>query len=119
MSERWKFDEIGHSEGFPQVVDADEHPICDIRGWGYLTGTGGLGLRADEAMKEQERWGRLIAAAPDLLAACKEIAALSVGWDEDGSTGPKPPLSWETVARMAMDYARAAIAKAEPEGGKA
>ena len=38
-----------------------------------------------------------------------EIVALSAGWDEAGSTGPKEPLSWETVGRMAMDYARAAL----------
>lgn len=38
-----------------------------------------------------------------------EIVLLSAGWDEDGSTGPKDPLSWETVGRMAMDYARAAL----------
>jgi hypothetical protein len=56
---------------------------------------------------------RLIAAAPDLLAAHHWIAALASGWDEDGALGPKYPLSWESVARMAMDYARAAVAKAE------
>lgn len=38
-----------------------------------------------------------------------EIVLLSAGWGEDGSTGPKDPLSWETVGRMAMDYARAAL----------
>lgn len=37
------------------------------------------------------------------------IVALSSGWDEHGSLGPRPPLSWETVGRMAMDYARAAL----------
>ena len=37
------------------------------------------------------------------------IVELSAGWDEDRSTGPRAPLSWESVARMAMDYARAAL----------
>jgi len=57
----------------------------------------------------------LIAASPDLLAALRKIEALSKGWDSEGSTGPVEPLSWETVARMAMDYAQAAIAKATEE----
>lgn len=38
-----------------------------------------------------------------------EIVALSAGWDDDGSTGPKEPFCWETIARVAMDYARAAL----------
>lgn len=37
------------------------------------------------------------------------IVALASGWDEHGALGPREPLSWETVARMAMDYARAAL----------
>jgi hypothetical protein len=32
-------------------------------------------------------------------------------WDDDGAIGPKPPLSYETAARMAWDYARAALVK--------
>ena len=54
----------------------------------------------------------LAKAAPDMLAAHREIVSLAEGWDEDGATGPKPPLSWESIARMAMDYAQDAIAKA-------
>jgi hypothetical protein len=65
------------------------------------------------AKAEAEANARLIAAAPDMLKAHEWIAALASGWDEDGALGPKEPLSWESVARMAMDYARAAIAKAE------
>ena len=47
-------------------------------------------------------------------AVLHDIVDLSAGWDQDGSTGPRPPLSWETVARMAMDYARAGLAKGKP-----
>lgn len=39
------------------------------------------------------------------------INDLSAGWDDSGSTGPKAPFRWETVARMSMDIARAALAK--------
>ena len=45
----------------------------------------------------------------DTSEACRNIVALASGWDKHGALGPRPPLSWETVARMAMDYARVAI----------
>lgn len=38
-----------------------------------------------------------------------EIVNLSAGWDDEGSTGPKEPFSWETVARVALDYARSEL----------
>jgi len=38
-----------------------------------------------------------------------KIVALSDGWDDEGSTGPKEPFCWETIARVAMDYARAEL----------
>jgi len=63
-----------------------------------------------------DRWSadaHMITSAPELVEAHRWITDLASGWDEDGALGPKAPLSWETVARMAMDYARAAIAKAE------
>jgi hypothetical protein len=57
-----------------------------------------------EAMAEERR---------ELVMALCDIEALASGWDEDGALGPRAPLSWESVARMAMDFARAAFAKAE------
>lgn len=48
--------------------------------------------------------------------ACEQIVALSAGWDVDGSTGPKHPLSWESAARCAMDYAKYAIAATAANG---
>jgi hypothetical protein len=45
----------------------------------------------------------------DALYWCRAIVDLASGWDEDGALGPKEPLTWETVARMAMDYAQAAL----------
>ena len=47
-----------------------------------------------------------------LVEALQHIAGLSAGWDADGSLGPKSPLSWESVARVSMDVARAALQKA-------
>lgn len=51
--------------------------ICDIRGWGYLTGKGhgALGLPPEQAAAIQDANARLIAAAPELLEALKECAA--------------------------------------------
>lgn len=48
--------------------------ICDIRGWGFLTGTGhACGLSAEEAKKIQVKHANLIAAAPDMFREIKEF----------------------------------------------
>lgn len=54
--------------------------MADVRGWGYLTGSGhgALGLSESEAVEIQNALGRLIAAIPDL------VAALSQGGRGDG-----------------------------------
>lgn len=63
-----------------------------------------------------ERLDRAPTEAPSTAQLLRLIEGLSAGWDEHGSTGPREPYSWETVARMAMDYARAALSTpaAEP-----
>ncbi|MDR6430988.1 hypothetical protein [Brucella pseudogrignonensis] len=45
--------------------------LFDVRGWGYLTGTGhgGLGLKEDEAIAIQNANACLAAAAPELYEA--------------------------------------------------
>ncbi len=60
--------------------------VCDIRGWGYLTGKGSLGLSDDEAIGIQKANARLIAAAPDLV---REVIALRARVEvlEDGLGG--------------------------------
>lgn len=57
----WKFND------YISVV-SEKHKICDVRGWGYLTGKGAhaLGLSDDEAVKIQESNAHLISAAPDM-----------------------------------------------------
>jgi hypothetical protein len=43
------------------------------------------------------------------------ILDMSAGWDSLGSTGPRKPLSWESVGRMSLDYARAALAQPQAD----
>ena len=71
---------------------------------------------ADKKEPHPENATPLYTAAPvqpaqpaPLTYALQAILDLSAGWDEHGSTGPKVPWSWESVGRMAMDYARAAL----------
>lgn len=48
--------------------------VAQVRGWGHLTGRGGgCAFDEDKAIAIQEANARLIAAAPDLLAACREF----------------------------------------------
>lgn len=60
-------------------------PVCDIRGWGHLTGQGhgALNLPAEEAVAIQYANADLIAAAPDMLAVLKMIAASYPGYIPD------------------------------------
>lgn len=66
--------------GSPRVLATDEKgswPICDIRGWGHLTGKGhgALGLDNETAAAIQDANARLIAAAPALLKALEAVHA--------------------------------------------
>jgi hypothetical protein len=59
----WRSDESEYSQ---YVFGPDGEMICEMRGWGYLTGNR-RNLSEDEALKIQSRNCKLIAAAPDLL----------------------------------------------------
>lgn len=85
-------------------------PICDIRGWGYLTGNGhgALGLDPKEAAEIQDANARLIASAPELLKALR-IAANEIR-QAKGYTGDSDA---HFHMRAAQDAIHAAIAKAE------
>jgi hypothetical protein len=54
-------------------------PVCDMRGWGHWTGKGhgALGLSVKDAALIQSANARLIAAAPELLAALKGVVAVA------------------------------------------
>lgn len=46
----------------------------------------------------------------------REIVGL-VHWDKDGATGPvRQGMSWESIGRLALDYAKAAIEDAGADG---
>ena len=44
-----------------QTIDVDGQPILLIRGWGHLTGTGGLNLQPEQAAFLQDQFGQYIA----------------------------------------------------------
>jgi hypothetical protein len=46
-----------------------QHKIADIRGWGWLTGTGGLNLPEAEAVAIQDATGYLLAASWEMRQA--------------------------------------------------
>jgi hypothetical protein len=84
----------GRSVGGCQLQESD-HLIADIRGWGHIQ-------YLPNGADVQDANGRLIAAAPDLLEALKEM----LDNHEDACTG---------YGEGAADKARAAIAKATGE----
>ena len=47
---------------FGMIVDQDHHRMLDVRGWGYLTGTGALNLPHDQAAAIQDQIGTNVAA---------------------------------------------------------
>jgi len=83
---------------------------CMVRGWGYLTGGGhgALGLTDDEALRIQAEVGRLIAAAPDLLEALRQVMDWIDSWDPSFIHDD----DWPETAH----HIRAAIARATGAG---
>ena len=55
------------------IFDANDNLVADIRGWGYLTGTGGLNLPEDEALKIQDKFGEDLANAYNKAAEMESI----------------------------------------------
>lgn len=45
------------------IWDAKGHHVLDVRGWGHLTGGGGLALPTEEAEKIQDEFGERVVAA--------------------------------------------------------
>lgn len=67
----------------------DRMLVAEVRGWGWLTGVGGLAMLHDDAEQIQRANAHLIAAAPDLLAALEAWQSLRFECVEDGSPAPR------------------------------
>jgi hypothetical protein len=84
-----------HGNGWEVRAMDGQMKVCDIRGWGYLTGKGARALPDDEAVAIQKANENLIAAAPELYEALE--AALAIHGEE---------YSWGKKARAAIRKAR-------------
>lgn len=74
----WKVGPYGN-DVFAPNPNGGERKVCDVRGWGALTGKGdgGLGLPAEDAISIQRANATLIAAAPDMLEALKAVVRVA------------------------------------------
>lgn len=73
------------------VVDANSNLIVDVRGWGYLTGSGSLGMDETEAALLQDRLGEHVT---------KLLNLTSVGRGNENQ--PAHPLSQEQLEISAL-----------------
>lgn len=87
------------------IYDADHRPIAMAH--------------PHDSQKRWEANARFITTAcnhfEEMYEALKAIERLSAGWDDLGSTGPRHPLSWETVGRLALDIARSLLSRIEAD----
>jgi hypothetical protein len=95
------------------ATERGDFTVAQIRGWGHLTGKGGLALSDAEAFRIQKANACLLAAAPDLLYALQAfvgyyeqagITGDEVGDDDDGQ--------FDGDEKFNVRQARTAIAKA-------
>ena len=92
--------------------------IADVRGWGHLIGQGACALAEDVAVAIQDANARLIAAAPELLAACKRALNEFSEWEGpeeevDDAFDDTTAAHARNRARRAYAAIRAAVANAE------
>ncbi len=104
---QWTCDNAGYI--WADSLKGGRTHMIDVRGWGYLTGSGigALDLEAADAERIQDELGALLCAAPDYDAAARKmVAALGYAPDEviEGAFG-------EDVLE-ALNALRAAIGKA-------
>jgi len=75
----WRADEEEYSQ---YIYGPSNEMICEMRGWGYLTGTGGLNLSDKDAMEIQHANNQLIVKAVnnyDRLVEALEVLINAVG----------------------------------------
>lgn len=72
-------------------------------------------MRITYVAPDLKEYPHLSDAAPDFLGHALFLDSLVSERDGEGVISVKFPLSWETVARMALDFARADIRKARGE----
>lgn len=84
--------------------------IANVRGWGHLTGRGACSLDDDAAIAIQQANARLMAAAPELLAALKEVVIEYGPWHEVGCPCDD---TCDCTGKPIHDRINAAIRKAE------
>ena len=98
----WKADERGV---YIWAKDASgAFMIAQTRGWGHLTGAGGLNLPSEEAIAIQTANARLCASAPALLRELQNLARHMEAFDAAGMLG--------TNGRQSLNGARQAIREA-------
>lgn len=108
------------TDAMAQTVRAanDQMTVCDLRGWGYLTGEGGLNLPEDHAIAIQEANARLIAAAPDLLEVARlgfDLSAYTAAINFNGS--PNTPEFLEELGERIEAFQNAANAAIQSATG--
>lgn len=90
-------------------AENDQMMVCEMRGWGRLTGTGGgFALSEGEALAIQDANARLIAAAPDLRESAYGLMMLAFQSDRYAN---------DTEYRDAANAVFAAIQKADGRTG--
>lgn len=72
---RWRADINPYQDSVWARTPKGEMMVAEIRGWGHLTGIGGFNFPAERAAAIQDAHTHLIAAAPDLLHACRVVTA--------------------------------------------
>lgn len=84
--------------------------ICNVRGWGYLTGVGALNLPDEQSAAIQDANVRLIAAAPALYEALKAVVIMA---SKGQPRKLDEALTWRENDEKARAMADAALALAE------
>lgn len=73
----FRYDDFG-----TQIVDANGERALDVRGWGFLTATKGMGM--DPAKEAQDKLAALVVGLLNKEAACNQDTCQDCGVSSDG-----------------------------------